>query len=222
MSNNDLALISPLMRRAGFGATRAELEELTARPYEDVVEGLLHPEQVEDLEEDALTAGIVGGRLEVERRKAEAEPEPVTALAPDGRTIAVELRPAGPGRWRGAVEADIVGVWQVRAGEKTAVAGAAVPNALEFEDLRPTAARLAPVAEATGGRLLWLGRDAVPELRRVRPGGRMAGRGWLGLRDNRAYRVVGIDRTPLLPGWLVLALAALLLAWLWRREGQRG
>ncbi len=54
MSNNDLALISHLMRRAGFGATRAELEELTARPYEDVVEGLLHPEQVEDLEEDAL------------------------------------------------------------------------------------------------------------------------------------------------------------------------
>ena len=50
----------------------------------------------------------------------------------------------------------------------------------------------------------------------------MAGRGWLGLRDNRAYRVTGIERTPLLPGWLVLALAAGLLAWLWRREGQRG
>ena len=54
MSDNDLALISHLMRRAGFGATRAELEELSTKPYEDVVEGLLHPEQVEDLEEDAL------------------------------------------------------------------------------------------------------------------------------------------------------------------------
>ncbi len=54
MSDSDLALISHLMRRAGFGATRAELEELTTRPYEDVVEDLLHPEQIEDLEEDAL------------------------------------------------------------------------------------------------------------------------------------------------------------------------
>ena len=54
MSNSDLALISHLMRRAGFGATRAELEELTSKSYEDVVEGLLHPERTEDLEEDAL------------------------------------------------------------------------------------------------------------------------------------------------------------------------
>ena len=54
MSDNDLALISHLMRRAGFGATRAELEELTTKSYEDVVEDLLHPERSTDLEEDAL------------------------------------------------------------------------------------------------------------------------------------------------------------------------
>ena len=192
-------------------------------PHAELLRRLAHWLMKEpDLEEDALTAQIVGGRLEVERRKAEAEPEPVTALAPDGRTLDVELRPAGAGRWQGAVEADIVGVWQVRAGQKTAIAGAAVENPLEFEDLRPTATHLGPIAEATGGRMLWLGRDGVPELRAVRPGGRMGGRGWFGLRDNRAYRVTGIERTPLLPGWLVLALAALLLAWLWRREGQRG
>ncbi|MYE02204.1 MAG: hypothetical protein F4Y03_13205 [Alphaproteobacteria bacterium] len=192
-------------------------------PHAELLRRLAHWLMKEpDLEEDALTARMAGGRLEVERRKAEADPEPVTALAPDGRTLDVELRPTGAGRWRGAVEADTVGVWQVRAGEKTAIAGVAVDNPLEFEDLRPTATRLAPVAEATGGRLLWLGTDAVPDLRQVRPGGRMSGRGWLGLRDNRAYRVIGIERTPLLPGWLVLALAALLLAWLWRREGQRG
>ena len=192
-------------------------------PHAELLRRLAHWLMKEpDLEEDALTAAIAGGLLEVERRKADAEPEPVTALAPDGRTLAVELRPTGAGRWRGAVEADTVGIWQVRSGDKTAIAGAAVENRLEFEDLRPTAARLAPLAEATGGRMLWLARDAVPDVRSVRPGGRMAGRGWLGLRDNRAYRVTGIERTPLLPPWLVLALAALLLAWLWRREGQRG
>ena len=41
----DLALISHLMRRAGFGATRDELEALSANSYEDLVEDLLHPER---------------------------------------------------------------------------------------------------------------------------------------------------------------------------------
>ena len=42
------------MRRAGFGATRSELEELSSMPYEDVVERLIHPERLENLEEDVL------------------------------------------------------------------------------------------------------------------------------------------------------------------------
>ena len=40
------------MRRAGFGATWDELEVLSARNYEDVVEDLLHPERFPEIEED--------------------------------------------------------------------------------------------------------------------------------------------------------------------------
>ncbi len=192
-------------------------------PHAELLRRLAHWLMKEpDLEEDALTARIADGRLQVERRLIEAEPEPVTALAPDGTTIAVELEPVGAGLWRGGAPAGMAGVWRVQAGSKTAIAGVGVGNPLEFEDLRPTADILAPVVEAAGGGMVWLGREEVPELRAVRAGGHMAGRGWLGLRENRAYRVTVIERTPLLPGWLVLALAALLLAWLWRREGQRG
>ena len=54
MSNGDLTSLSHLMRRAGFGATRSELEELSSMPYEDVVERLIHPERLENLEEDVL------------------------------------------------------------------------------------------------------------------------------------------------------------------------
>ena len=39
----DIALMAHLMRRAGFGAAREELEEKVARGYENVVEDLLHP-----------------------------------------------------------------------------------------------------------------------------------------------------------------------------------
>ena len=52
MPDTDLALMAHLMRRVGFGSTREELEALTARSYESVVEDLLHPENSPDIDED--------------------------------------------------------------------------------------------------------------------------------------------------------------------------
>jgi uncharacterized protein (DUF1800 family) len=54
MADDRLALTAHLLRRAGFGASREELEEYASRPYEDVVEDLLHPERFPELEEDIL------------------------------------------------------------------------------------------------------------------------------------------------------------------------
>ena len=47
----DVALMAHLMRRAGFGASRDELEALAAQGYEETVEQLLHPELQPDLDE---------------------------------------------------------------------------------------------------------------------------------------------------------------------------
>jgi uncharacterized protein (DUF1800 family) len=47
MGNNDLALMAHLMRRAGFGASRDELEARAAKGYEETVEELLNPEAQE-------------------------------------------------------------------------------------------------------------------------------------------------------------------------------
>ncbi len=54
MSGSDVALLAHLMRRAGFGATRAELDELVARGYESTVEDLVNPERFPEIEEDIL------------------------------------------------------------------------------------------------------------------------------------------------------------------------
>ena len=48
---NDIALMSHLMRRAGFGATRDEIEALVAQGYEETVEQLLHPETQPELDQ---------------------------------------------------------------------------------------------------------------------------------------------------------------------------
>ena len=52
MPTGDAALFAHLMRRAGFGATRSELERLMAKSYEEVVEDLLHPELTPPLDEE--------------------------------------------------------------------------------------------------------------------------------------------------------------------------
>jgi uncharacterized protein (DUF1800 family) len=54
MADENVALMAHLMRRAGFGASRAQVEELAARGYDTVVEELLNPESQPGLDEDVL------------------------------------------------------------------------------------------------------------------------------------------------------------------------
>ena len=53
-AKQEIALIAHLMRRAGFGAGRSELEELAERPYEEVVEELVEPSDEPAIDEYAL------------------------------------------------------------------------------------------------------------------------------------------------------------------------
>ena len=50
MADSDIALMAHLMRRAGFGATRQELEERVAAGYEKTVEELLSPDDQEQVD----------------------------------------------------------------------------------------------------------------------------------------------------------------------------
>ena len=53
MSKQELELMAHLMRRAGFGATRDELEEYVAKGYDTVVEELLHPADPQHMPDEA-------------------------------------------------------------------------------------------------------------------------------------------------------------------------
>ena len=54
MENKELALMAHLMRRAGFGATRDELDTCVAQGYEATVDQLLHPERAPVMDEDLI------------------------------------------------------------------------------------------------------------------------------------------------------------------------
>ena len=52
--DTDVALMAHLLRRAGFGATRDQLDEYVAKGYEETVEELLHPEYGQPHDQDLL------------------------------------------------------------------------------------------------------------------------------------------------------------------------
>ncbi|ETX05278.1 MAG: hypothetical protein ETSY2_23895 [Candidatus Entotheonella gemina] len=54
MSQQDMALMAHLLRRAGFGATRQELEDYLAKGYEATVEELLHPGDAQSMSDDVI------------------------------------------------------------------------------------------------------------------------------------------------------------------------
>ncbi len=60
MSSSELALIAHLFRRAGFGATRDDLERYAARGYGEAVEDLVNPERCPELDEDIIIRYVDG------------------------------------------------------------------------------------------------------------------------------------------------------------------
>src|SRR5712692_7852985 len=54
MSNHDIGMMAHLMRRAGFGAPREELEVRAAKGYEATVEELLHSEAQAPLDRNEM------------------------------------------------------------------------------------------------------------------------------------------------------------------------
>ncbi|MCX7932930.1 MAG: hypothetical protein RMK64_00720 [Rhodovarius sp.] len=195
-------------------------------PHQELLRRLAHWLMREpELEEEELTARIEAGRLVVQRRSLSADPPPeITVVGPDGRLLRAPLRPSAPGRASAELPAEERGMWQVSDGQRLAFAAAAPANGPELADLRALPDRLAPIVQATGGAVRWLGDgSAVPELRRVAQGRETAGggqQGWLGLRRNADHTTLGIAATPLLPGWLLLPLLLGLAVLAWRREGR--
>ncbi len=60
MSSSELAQMAHLFRRAGFGATRDELERHAAKGYEETVEDLVNPERRPDVDEDIIIRYVDG------------------------------------------------------------------------------------------------------------------------------------------------------------------
>lgn len=177
-----------------------------------------------ELDETALSAEISSGQLHILRRSTDAAaPGPVTVTDPSGKTSQITLEASGPGQFTKTLPGAGPGVWQVGDGERSAYAAAGADNPLEYEDLRATAAKLAPIVKASGGTVHFLAAGGAtpgaPELRRIDAGRDAGGSAWIGLPRRDDHIVTGVASSPLLPAWLALPLILGLALLAWRREG---
>jgi hypothetical protein len=173
-----------------------------------------------DLEEEALRATAVGGRIEITRRTLATTFPQVTMTSPGGATRTLDLRQTAPGLGVAVVDVDKPGLYRFDDGTLRAVAAVGSPDPLEFSDVRATDTKLKPLVEATGGGLMWLADQSDPDIRTVRPGRAAGGSDWIGLRRNEGYTVAGINQLPLLPGILVALAFLMAIASAWWREGR--
>ena len=173
-----------------------------------------------ELEEEALKVEALEGGLIVERQSLNSETIEVEITEPGGTSRRVQLEPEIDGIARARIEATDDGLYRVTDGERTAYAVPRPISQLELTGMIATTERLAPIAEATGGSISWFAETGVPDIRRIEPGRRTTGRGWIGLHDNDAHSILSVSRTPMIPAWVALVLVLGTLAYAWWREGR--
>jgi len=191
-------------------------------PQADLLRRLAHWLMREpELEEEALFANVEGRRVLIERRTLAAEPPgPMVATAPDEReTRELSYEQVGPGRWQALLDGASEGLWRFSDGVLSAVSAVGPPSPAEYASPLATADLLAPLAEATGGKVAWLA-EGVPDVKLVPDGRRAHSRSWIGLHARDAYRVTGVRLTPLMPAWLAVLAVGLLMLVAWRREAR--
>jgi len=176
-----------------------------------------------DLEEEALKLIVHGRDLVVERQTLADAIKPVTLTSPTGIKSTPTLAEAQPGLWRAELPARELGLWRVTDGDHTALASIGPANPREFADVISTAKLLEPLANATGGSVRRIMREAtaaVPRVLAARAGSAMAGADWIGIKTTEATVLKGVDHYGLFIGLagLISLLGAITLTW-WK-EGR--
>ena len=173
-----------------------------------------------ELEEETLWVEPNGLAMRIMRRTLNEEIGNVTIIHPDGTETTVILDEIKPGRYEFLWEAPEVGLYSLANDEVKTIIALGTSTPLEFEQTIAKKNILADLVATTNGNVISIS-DGFPSLREVRNGRVAFGRGWIGITPRNAYRTSDVTVTTLLPAWVAMLLAGILLIGAWLREGWR-
>jgi hypothetical protein len=176
--------------------------------------------QEPELEEEMLLAAPQGEQILIERRSLDEVQGEVEVFAPSGEERTATLETDGDGIGKAEFLAEERGLYRIEDDDLVTYAAIRPISNLELADMRASADRLSPLADATGGAVVWLAEDGIPSMRKVGEGRATSGRDWLGFVRKERYLVTGANQTPLLPALLALLLLLGTLGAAWYREGR--
>ncbi len=172
-----------------------------------------------ELEEEALSLTGEGEALMIRRRTMDETAPAVAVTSPDGVQSDYALTETSPGLYEARIEKAPRGLYRARSGELFAVGAVGLEAATEFVDVVSNRKPLAPLTQASGGRVFSIrssDKATPPSIRKVSGGAARGGADWAGVVARKAARIDNIKDKSLAPplAWLVLIAAALLAGWL--------
>jgi hypothetical protein len=173
-----------------------------------------------ELEEESLTATNKADLLTITRRTvSEKPPGDLTITGPDGKIQTLTLPADGPGKYSTEWKAPVLGLYRLQQGDLVRVVAVGPSAPKEFVETLASSEILAPLVATMQGGILPI-EAGLPGIRTVREGRPAAGRGWIGITPRGAFVTEDLRIRPLVPGWLMLILAAGLAVAAWLVEGR--
>ena len=173
-----------------------------------------------ELEEENLTAEVIGDELVITRQTLNLQDKTVEVTSPDGQKTILELTADDNGRHVARMPVAGRGLYQMQTTAQTGMIAIGSLNPLEERDIRATEDKVKSAAASTGGGIRWIADGELPDFKRTAPDGRQESGFWWGLRANNQYDISGFDKISLLPPLAAVLLLLLALSALWWREGR--
>ncbi|WP_421782773.1 hypothetical protein [Kiloniella litopenaei] len=188
-------------------------------PQTELIRRLVHWLMKEpELEEETLRAQLKDQQLTITRQSMSENEVTLTITSPSGKITETVLRANTHGYASTRLEATEPGLYTINDNIHTVVAQQALSGP-EHERVRADPTPLASIITTSKGGTYPL-KDLTPKLRLVRGKGTLTGKEWAGLQAQRAEKLIGSTRHPLLPPWVFLSLLLFTAFGAWYREGR--
>lgn len=188
-------------------------------PQTELIRRLVHWLMKEpELEEEILKAQLKDQQLTITRQSMSEKEATLSITSPSGKVTETTLKADTHGYASTRIEATEPGLYTINDDIHTVVTQHALSGP-EHERVRADPSHLAPIIKTSKGGIYPL-TDSTPKLRLVRGESSVTGKDWAGLQAQKAEKLIGSTRHPLLPPWIFLSLLLLTAFGAWYREGR--